>query len=44
VAEYFTSKTFDGLTGSGLTWSAEGTVSKTPAAVKIVNGAYEAMN
>ncbi len=44
VAEYFTSKTFDGLTGSGLTWSAEGTVSKTPAAVKIVNGAYEVMN
>lgn len=44
VAAYFTSNTFDGLTGSGLIWSAEGTVSKTPAAVKIVNGTYEAMN
>ena len=44
VAAYFTSNTFDGLTGSGLIWSAEGTVSKTPAAVKIVNGAYVAMD
>ncbi len=44
VSAYFTSNTFDGLTGSNLTWSAEGTVSKTPAAVKIVNGAYVAMD
>ncbi len=41
---YFTTKSFDGLTGAGLTWSTEGTVSKTPAAVKIVNGAYEALS
>ena len=44
VAGYLTTNSFDGLTGNGLTWSAEGTVSKTPAAVKIVNGAYVAMN
>ena len=44
LAAYFTSNTFGGLTGSGLIWSAEGTVSKTPAAVKIVNGAYVAMD
>ena len=44
VAGYLTTNTFDGLTGSGLTWSAEGLVSKDPAAVKIVNGAYAAMN
>ena len=44
VAGYLTTNSFDGLTGNGLTWSAEGTVSKTPAAVKIVNGAYVAMD
>ena len=44
VAAYFTSNTFDGLTGTGLTWAADGTVSKTPAAVKIINGAYVAMD
>ena len=44
VAAYFTSNTFDGLTGTGLTGAADGTVSKTPAAVKIVNGAYVAMD
>ena len=44
VVAYFTSNTFDGLTGTGLTWAADGTVSKTPAAVKIVNGAYVAMD
>lgn len=33
----------DGLTGSGMTWESEGTVNKAPHAVKIVNGAYEAM-
>ncbi len=44
VAGYLTTNTFDGLTGSGLTWSAEGLVSKDPAAVKVVNGAYAAMN
>jgi branched-chain amino acid transport system substrate-binding protein len=32
-----------GLTGEGMTWEAEGTVNKTPHAVKIVDGAYQAM-
>ena len=44
VAAYFTSHTFDGLTGSDLIWSEEGTVTKNPEAVKIVNGRYVAMN
>lgn len=35
--------TVDGLTGQGMTWQAEGTVNKTPHAVKIVDGAYQAM-
>ena len=30
----------DGLTGSGMTWSADGTVSKSPMAVVIKDGAY----
>ena len=33
----------DGLTGEGMTWEAGGTVNKTPRAVKIVDGAYQAM-
>jgi len=36
----FTSMTFNGLTGSGMTWSADGAVSKSPMAVVIENGAY----
>lgn len=32
--------TFDGLTGKGMTWSAEGAVSKAPMAVIIKDGAY----
>lgn len=38
-----TSITYDGLTGEGMTWDAEGEPSKAPKAVKIVNGAYTAM-
>ncbi|MDD6490068.1 MAG: ABC transporter substrate-binding protein [Clostridia bacterium] len=34
----------DGLTGTGITWSAEGEPTKAPKAVKIVNGAYTAMD
>ncbi len=30
----------DGLTGAGMTWSSDGTVSKAPMAVVIENGAY----
>ncbi len=33
----------DGLTGEGMTWTADGEPNKAPKAVKIVNGAYAAM-
>ncbi len=36
----FTSMTFDGLTGAGMTWDASGAVSKVPMAVVIENGVY----
>ena len=32
--------TFNGLTGSDVTWNANGEVSKAPNAVVIQNGAY----
>lgn len=35
--------TVDGLTGSGMTWTADGEPNKEPKAVKIVNGVYTAM-
>ena len=33
----------DGLTGEGMTWSADGEPAKAPKAMKIVDGAYTAM-
>ena len=36
----FTTMSFDGLTGAGMTWGADGAVSKLPMAVKIENGVY----
>ncbi len=33
----------DGLTGQGMTWTEDGEPHKAPKAVKIVNGAYQAM-
>lgn len=33
----------DGLTGNGMTWTADGEPNKEPKAVKIVNGVYTAM-
>ena len=33
----------DGLTGEGMTWTADGEVNKAPKAIKIENGAYVAM-
>lgn len=39
----FTSMTFDGLTGTGMTWDATGAISKNPKAVVIRDGAYAAM-
>ena len=39
----FTSMTFDGLTGKGMTWDENGMISKAPAAVVITNGIYVPM-
>jgi len=36
--------TFDGVTGTGSTWSAEGTVTKDPTAVVIQDGVYVGMD
>ena len=36
--------TYDGLTGEGMTWSANGEVSKGPKAVVIQDGAYVSVN
>ena len=35
--------TFDGLTGEGMVWSADGEPNKAPKAVVITDGAYAAM-
>ena len=40
MIEQFTTMTFDGLTGSGMTWSTSGEVSKLPLAVVIQDGVY----
>jgi len=40
LVKTFTSFKFTGLTGSDITWAANGEVSKMPAAVKIENGKY----
>ena len=40
MIEQFTTMTFDGLTGEGMTWAAEGTVTKSPKGMVIENGAY----
>lgn len=40
LVEQFTSMTFDGITGTNVTWSASGEVSKSPKAVIIENGVY----
>ena len=44
VSEWFnTTSGFDGLTGKGMTWDAEGMISKIPAAVVVENGTYVPM-
>ena len=43
MVSQFTSMTFDGLTGKGMTWDADGMISKAPAAVVITNGIYVPM-
>ena len=40
MVEQFTSMTFDGLTGDGMTWDATGAVSKSPKGMVIQDGAY----
>ena len=37
---YFATASFDGLTGSGMTWDADGMISKIPAAIVIESGKY----
>ena len=37
---YFADMQFDGLTGKGMAWDAQGMISKAPAAVVIENGVY----
>ena len=45
LVAYFTGDySFSGLTGTGLTWSEDGFVSKSAEAMVVKNGAYEAMN
>ena len=36
----FTTMSFDGVTGQGMTWGEDGAVSKLPMAVRIENGVY----
>lgn len=40
LIEQFTSMTFDGITGTGMTWKSTGEVSKDPKAIVIQDGAY----
>lgn len=40
LIKQFTTMTFDGVTGTGVTWAATGEVSKAPKAVVIKDGAY----
>ena len=44
LQEQFNTMTFDGLTGSGMTWDENGMISKIPAAVVITDGAYASMD
>ncbi len=43
MSETMTTITVDGVTGAGMTWDADGAVSKAPAAVVIKDGEYTAM-
>ncbi len=44
MIEQFTTMTFDGLTGTGVTWDATGAVSKSPKGMVIKNGAYAGLD
>ena len=43
LIEAFPTLTYDGLTGTGITWDSTGAVSKTPKGMVIENGAYVGM-
>ncbi|MDO4292434.1 MAG: ABC transporter substrate-binding protein [Eubacteriales bacterium] len=43
MIETFPTLTFDGLTGTGITWDSTGAVSKSPKGMVIENGAYVGM-
>lgn len=43
LKKQITSITYEGLTGSGMTWTKDGEVNKQPKAVVIENGAYVSM-
>ena len=40
----FTSMSFDGITGDGMTWGTDGAVTKSPKGMYIENGAYVGMD
>ena len=40
MVSVMTTLSYDGLTGQGMTWAADGTVSKAPMAVVIKDGVY----
>jgi len=40
MIEQFTTMSFDGLTGNGMTWNAKGEVSKSPKGMIIKDGVY----
>lgn len=40
LVEYFATATYSGLTGTNMTWDANGMVSKIPTAVEVQNGVY----
>ncbi len=44
LIEQFTSMTFDGLTGDGMTWGTDGAVTKSPKGMFIQNGVYVGMD
>ncbi|MBQ9166864.1 MAG: ABC transporter substrate-binding protein [Oscillospiraceae bacterium] len=43
LQEYFATESFNGLTGTGMTWDANGMISKIPTAVVITDGKYVAL-
>ena len=40
LVEYFATATYSGLTGTNMTWDANGMVTKIPTAVEVVGGVY----